>query len=50
VPAESAKPAGPVIAGYAKQVAIADGRSATMFTLSVVVDERVLLAISSGKN
>ena len=50
VPAESAKPAGPVIAGYAKQVAIADGRSATMFTPSVVVDERVLLAISSGKN
>jgi TolB protein len=50
VPAESAQPAGPAIAGLAKQIALADGKSATMFTPTVAVDDRVLLAIPSANN
>lgn len=50
VPSESAKPAGPAIAGFAKQVALSDGKSATMFTPAVAVDDRVLLAIPGGNN
>jgi Tol biopolymer transport system component len=50
VASESAKPAGPTIAGLAKQVALGDGKSATMFTPTIAVDDRVLLAIPSGSN
>jgi Tol biopolymer transport system component len=39
------KPAGPAIAGLAKQVALADGKTATMFAPTVTVDDTVLLAI-----
>lgn len=38
------KPAGPAIAGLAKQIALADGKTATMFTPTVTVDDPVLLA------
>jgi TolB protein len=44
-PAEGAKPAGPALASLGKQVALPDGKSSTLFTPAVVVDERVLLAI-----
>jgi TolB protein len=48
--AESAKPAGPALAGSAKQIALMDGKSATVFTPTIVVDDRVLLAIpNEGK-
>jgi hypothetical protein len=50
IASESAKPAGPTIAGLAKQVALGDGKSATMFTPTIAVDDRVLLAIPSGSN
>jgi TolB protein len=42
---DSAKPAGPAIAGLGKQIALAGGKSATVFTPTVTVDESVLLAI-----
>jgi Tol biopolymer transport system component len=48
--ADSGKPAGPALAGSAKQIALVDGKSATMFTPTIVVDDRVLLAIpNQGK-
>jgi Tol biopolymer transport system component len=50
VAAENAKPAGPAIAGFAKQVALGDGKNATMFTPTIAVDDRVLLAIPNGNN
>jgi Tol biopolymer transport system component len=50
IPAETAKPAGPAIAGFAKQVALGDGKNATMFTPTIALDDRVLLAIPSGNN
>jgi hypothetical protein len=45
-----AKPAGPAISGNAKHVAIVAGNTATLFTRSVAVDDRVFLAIASGPN
>jgi Tol biopolymer transport system component len=45
--AESGKPAGPALAGSAKQIALVDGKSATMFTPTISIDDRVLLAIPS---
>ncbi len=45
-----AKPAGPAISGNAKHVAIAAGNAATLFTRSVAVDDRVFLAIASGRD
>lgn len=50
IAAESAKPAGPAIAGFAKQIALGDGKNATMFTPTIAVDDRVLLAIPGGNN
>jgi Tol biopolymer transport system component len=47
-PAQNAKPAGPVLAGLAKQVALPDGKSSTVFTATVPVDDRVLVAVPSG--
>jgi len=45
VPANGTKPAGPAISGVAKQIALADGKSATVFTPTVAVDEGVVLAV-----
>lgn len=42
---EGTKPAGPAISGQAKQIALADGKTATVFTPTVAVDDRVFLAI-----
>jgi IPT/TIG domain/WD40-like Beta Propeller Repeat len=44
-PANGTKPAGPAISGMAKQIALADGKTATVFTPTVAVDENVVLAI-----
>jgi hypothetical protein len=44
-PANSARPAGPSIAGLAKQIALTDAKSSTVFTLTAPVDDRVFLAI-----
>ena len=46
-PANSAKPAGPALSGLAKQIALSEGKNATMFTPIVPVDDRVFLAISN---
>jgi hypothetical protein len=44
-PASGDKPAGPAISGSAKHIAIAGGGTATLFTRSVPVDDRVILSI-----
>jgi len=44
-PTNGTKPAGPAISGAAKQIALADGKSATLFTPTVAVDEGVVLAV-----
>ena len=44
-PADSSKPAGPALAGLAKQIALADSKTSTVFTPTVAVDDRVFLAI-----
>ncbi len=44
-PANGTKPAGPAISGVAKQIALADGKSSTVFTPTVAVDEGVVLAV-----
>lgn len=50
VPPGTVNAAGPALAGSAKQVALPDGKSATLFTATVAVDDRVLLAIpGAGK-
>lgn len=46
--ADSAKPAGPALAGSAKQIALVDGKSSTVFTPTISVDDRVLLAIPNA--
>jgi hypothetical protein len=43
-PANGTKPAGPVVSGTAKQIALPDSKSATVFAPTVVVDENVVLA------
>jgi trimeric autotransporter adhesin len=43
----NSKPAGPALSGLAKQIALANGKSATVFTPTVPVDDRVFLAITS---
>lgn len=45
VPAGSANPVGPALAALAKQLALPDGRSSILFTSTVAVDDRVLVAI-----
>ena len=42
----NSKPAGPALSGLAKQIALANGKSATLFTPTVPVDDRVFLAIT----
>ena len=44
-PADGSKPAGPAISGQAKQIALADGKTATVFTPTVPVDGGVYLAV-----
>ena len=44
------KPAGPAISGSGSGVGIADNHSATLFTRSVAVDDRVFLAITKSQN
>jgi hypothetical protein len=44
-PATSAKPVGPSLAGLAKQIALSDGKSSTVFTPTMPIDDRVFLAI-----
>lgn len=48
-PANSTKPAGPALSGLAKQIALADEKSATVFTHTVPVDDRVFLALPPGE-
>lgn len=43
----NSKPAGPALSGLAKQIALANGSSATVFTPTVAVDDRVFLAITN---
>jgi len=45
-PANSNKPVGPALSGLAKQVAMADRKSATVFTPTVPVDDQVFLAVT----
>ena len=45
---DSVKPVGPALAALGKQLALADGKSSTLFTPTVAVDERVLVAIPNG--
>ena len=47
--ASEASPAGPALGGNAKNVALAAGNLATLFTRSVPVDDRVFLAITSDQ-
>ena len=42
---DGTRPAGPAVSGQAKQIALAEGNSATVFTPTVAVDDRVFLAI-----
>jgi hypothetical protein len=44
-PATGSKTAGPAISGLAKQIALSDGHSATVFTPTVPVDDSVYLAV-----
>jgi hypothetical protein len=44
-PANSTKPAGPALSGLAKQIALAGGKSSTVFTPTVPVDDQVFLAL-----
>jgi hypothetical protein len=44
-PANSTKPAGPALAGLARQIALADAKSSTVFTTTVPIDDEVFLAI-----
>lgn len=46
-PADSSKPAGPALSGLAKQIALADGKSSTVLTPTVPIDDRVFLAITN---
>jgi hypothetical protein len=48
-PAGSSKPAGPALAGLAKQLALPDANSATVFTPTVPIDDQVFLAIRNEK-
>ena len=46
----NSKPAGPALSGNAKHVAIFGADSATMFTRSIAVDDRVFLAIANQQH
>ena len=44
-PANSSKPVGPALSGLAQQVGLVDGKSATVFTPTVPVNDQVFLAL-----
>lgn len=44
-PANNAKPTGPALSGLAKQIALAEGKSSTVFTPTVPIDDKIFLAI-----
>ena len=44
-PANGTKPVGPALSGLAKQIALADSKSSTVFTSTVPIDDQVFLAI-----
>jgi hypothetical protein len=44
-PADGTKVSGPVLSGEAKQLVLSDGASATVFTPTVTVDDRVFVAV-----
>lgn len=44
-PTDATKPAGPALAGLAKQIALSEGKSSTVFTPTVPIDDHVFLAI-----
>jgi WD40-like Beta Propeller Repeat len=44
-PAGASKPAGPAVAGLARQLALTDTKSSTVFTPTVPIDDEVFLAI-----
>jgi hypothetical protein len=46
--ADGGRSAGPALSGLAKQVALPDGKSSTLFAPTIVVDDRVLVAIPQG--
>lgn len=46
-PADGSKPAGPALSGLAKQIALADGKSSTVLTPTVPIDDRVFLVITN---
>jgi hypothetical protein len=48
-PANGTNPAGPAISGAAKQIALADRKSATVFTPTVAVDDDVVLAVPKAQ-
>ena len=48
-PATGGNPAGPAISGLAKQIALNDGKSATVFTTTVAVDDGVFLALPKNQ-
>jgi len=47
VPADPTKPAGPALSGLAKQIALADGKTSTVFTSTVPVNDQIFLAATS---
>ncbi|HTZ47291.1 MAG TPA: hypothetical protein VMH20_06850 [Verrucomicrobiae bacterium] len=48
--AGATNPSGPALAALAKQVVLPDGKSSTLFTSTVAVDDRVLVAIPNQNN
>jgi len=48
-PANGSKPAGPAMSGQAKQIALVDEKSATVFTPTVAVDDSVFLAVPKSQ-
>jgi hypothetical protein len=48
--ASAGKPAGPVLSGNARHVAIAGANAATLFTRTVAVDDRIFLAIANQQH
>ncbi len=46
-PADSSRPTGPALSGLAKQIALAEGKTATVLTRTVPIDDRVFLAITN---
>jgi trimeric autotransporter adhesin len=44
-PPDSSKPAAPALSGLAKQIALADGKTSTVLTPTIPIDDRVFLAI-----